>query len=714
MTAQPLPPISAAPAAGDVDQLTINTIRTLAIDAVEKAASGHAGAPMAMAPIGYTLWSRFLKYDPAAPLWPNRDRFVLSAGHGSMLLYALLHLAGVQRFDRAGKPLNAPAISLEDIENFRELDAVCAGHPEYGLATGVETTTGPLGQGAANSVGMAMAERWLAARYNTPDAKLFDYNVYALCSDGDLMEGVASEAASLAGHLRLSNLCWIWDDNTVTIEGHTELAFTEDVAERFRGYGWATRVVDDANDCEAFARAVESFLATDDRPTLIVVKSVIGFGSPHKQGTSKAHSDPLGKDEVKLTKAAYGWPEDAQFLVPDGVREHLSGSMAERGRKARLAWDELVKTHPKSAELATLFAGAPPAGWDAELPTFPADAKGLATREASGKVLNAIAPRYPWLVGGAADLAPSTKTLLEFEGAGSFQPSSYGGRNLHFGVREHAMGSIANGLSVSHLRPYTATFFTFSDYMKPPIRLAALMETPTVFVFTHDSIGVGQDGPTHQPIEQLAGLRAIPGMLAVRLAEANETAQAWRAILAQTHKPACLVLSRQAAPTLDRTKYASAEGVARGAYVVAGGTGETPEVILMGSGVELDLCIQAHERLVADGVRSRVVSMPCWEWYEEQDRTYRDSVLPPAVTARVAVEMASPLGWDRYVGHDGEIIAMRSFGSSAPLGPLLEKFGFTVDHVVEAAKRQLAGGGGNSPSNVNDSSSSSTQGGAHQ
>ena len=719
MTAEQTFDTPAAAASGDIDQLTINTIRTLAIDAVEKAASGHAGAPMAMAPIGYTLWNRFLKYDPAAPLWPNRDRFVLSAGHGSMLLYALLHLAGVRRFDREGKPLNSAAISLDDIENFRELDAVCAGHPEYGLATGVETTTGPLGQGAANSVGMAMAERWLAARYNTADHKLIDYNIYALCSDGDLMEGVASEAASVAGHLRLSNLCWIWDDNTVTIEGHTELAFTEDVAERFRGYGWATRVVDDANDCESFARAIESFQATDDRPTLIVVKSVIGYGSPHKQGTSKAHSDPLGGDEVKLTKAAYGWPVDVQFLVPDGVKEHLSASMADRGGKARAVWDELVKAHAeadpaKSAELSAIWSGALPAGWEAGVPTFPADAKGLATREASGKVINGVGKTYPWLVGGAADLAPSTKTLMEFDGAGSFQPGSYGGRNLHFGVREHAMGAIANGMSVSHLRPYTATFFTFSDYMKPPIRLAALMETPSIFVFTHDSIGVGQDGPTHQPIEQLAGLRAIPGMLVVRPAEANETAEAWRAILAQTHKPACLVLSRQAAPTLDRTKYGSAEGVAMGGYVVAGATGEAPEVILMGSGVELDLCIQAHERLVSEGVKSRVVSMPCFEWYEEQDKAYRDSVLPPAVTARVVVEMASPFGWDRYAGAEGEIIAMRTFGASAPLGPLMKKFGFTVDHVVEAAKRQLSGGGAGAPSDVNGASSSSTQGGAHQ
>ncbi len=713
MTAEVItsPSVAAAGAtSAERDKRAIDTIRTLSIDAVEKAASGHAGAPMAMAPIGFTLWNRFLKYDPTDPLWPNRDRFVLSAGHGSMLLYSLLHLASVQRVDKAGRPTNTPAVSLEDIENFRELDSVCAGHPEHGLTTGVETTTGPLGQGVANSVGMAIAERWLAARYNTADAKLFDYNVYAICSDGDLMEGVASEAASVAGHLRLSNLCWIWDDNTVTIEGHTQIAFTEDVAERFRGYGWATRVVDDANDCEAFARAVESFQATDDCPTLIVVKSVIGYGSPHKQGTSKAHSDPLGAEEVKLTKDAYGWPRDAQFLVPGGVKEALTQSLASRGGKARAEWDATLASYTqrapeKGAELEALFAGALPGGWDATMPSFPADAKGMATREASGKVLNAVAQSFPWLLGGSADLAPSTKTKLEFEGAGSFDALTYGGRNFHFGVREHAMGAIANGLAVSKLRPYTGTFLIFSDYMKPSIRLAALMEQPVVFVFSHDSIGVGQDGPTHQPIEQLAGLRAIPGMLVVRPADANETAEAWRAILAQSHKPACLVLSRQAAPTLDRSTHGSAAGLARGAYVVAGSDSQTPDVILMGSGVELDLCIKAHEQLTAEGVKSRVVSMPCWEWFEEQDKAYRDAVLPPAVTARVALECASPFGWDRYAGASGEIIAMRSFGASAPIGDVMKRFGFTVEHVVDVARNQIAGAG---------KSSAATTGGAHQ
>jgi transketolase len=708
-----------APGAPDLDHLAINTIRTLAIDAVEKADSGHAGAPMAMAPIGYTLWKRFLRYDPADPAWPNRDRFVLSAGHGSMLLYALLHLAQVRRTDREGHVQNEPAVSLEDIENFRELDSVCPGHPEYGLTTGVETTTGPLGQGAGNSVGMAIAERWLAARYNRPGHTIIDYNVYALCSDGDLMEGVASEAASVAGHLKLSNLCWIYDDNTVTIEGHTQLAFDENVAERFRGYGWMTLVVDDANDCEAFARAIESFQSTNDRPTLIVVKSVIGYGSPHKQGTSKAHSDALGKDEVRLTKAAYGWPEDAQFLVPDGVSDHLAGAMRERGGKLRAAWTQALEDYgraePNAAEdLRAMWAGRLPQGWDADVPVFPADPKGIATREASGKALNAIASKYPWLLGGAADLAPSTKTRLEFEGAGDFESASYGGRNFHFGIREHAMGSIANGMAVSKLRPYTATFLVFSDYMKPPMRLAALMEAPVVFVFTHDSIGVGQDGPTHQPIEQLAGIRAIPGMRVFRPGDANETAEAWRVILGALDKPATLVLTRQALPTIDRSRYAPASGVARGAYVLAGDPKAQPQVILMATGSEVHLAMEAHERLVAVGVASRVVSMPSWELFEEQHKGYRDEVLPPHVTARVAVEAASPLGWDRYAGHAGEIIAMHSFGSSAPIGPLMKKFGFTADHVYEAARRQIDGGSGDGPSRVDDRPSSSTRGGAEQ
>jgi transketolase len=718
MTIQLSPENSVALENGDLDQLSIDTIRTLAIDAVEKAASGHAGAPMALAPVAYTLWNRFLRYDPDAPHWPNRDRFVLSNGHASMLLYSLIYLAGIKAFDRHGKPLNRPAVSLEDIKNFRELGGVCAGHPEYGLVTGVETTTGPLGQGVSNSVGMALAGRWLAARYNTAEAKLFDYDVYAVCSDGDLMEGVASEAASVAGHLRLSNLCWIWDDNEVTIEGHTEIAFTEDVAERFRSYGWATRVVDDANDCESFARAIESFKTTDDRPTLIVVKSVIGYGSPHKQGTSKAHSDPLGAEEVKLTKAAYGWPVDAQFLVPDGVEKRLADSMRERGGKSRLAWDETFARFgegqpDKAKELRAIFEGKAPEGWQAAIPVFPPDAKGVATRESSGKVLNAIAQAWPWLIGGSADLGSSNKTLLEFEGAGSFEPGTYRGRNLHFGVREHAMGSIANGMSVSGLRAYTGTFFTFSDYMKPPIRLAALMETPTVFVFSHDSIGIGQDGPTHQPIEQLVALRAVPGLIVVRPADANETAEAWRAVLSQNERPACLIFSRQATPTIDREKYASADGLRRGAYVVAGAEDARPQVILISTGAEVDYAIKAHERLTADGVAARVVSMPCWSWFEEQDKAYRDAVLPPDIAARVVIEAASPIGWDRYAGASGEIIAMRSFGSSAPAGDLFKHFGFTVDRVVEAAKAQIAGAGA-SPSTTNGSDDQSTQGGAHQ
>ncbi len=532
------------------------------------------------------------------------------------------------------------------------------------------------------------------------------------------MEGVASEAASVAGHLRLSNLCWIYDDNNVTIEGHTEIAFTEDVAERFRGYGWATRYVDDANDCEAFAREIENFQVTDDRPTLIVVRSVIGYGSPHKAGTPKAHSDPLGPDEVKLTKEAYGWPADAQFLVPDGVKDRLSGAMRERGGKARAAWDQLFQSYSsaeadKAGELKAIFTSAPAANWEAEIPSFPADPKGMATREASGKVLNAVAKVWPWLIGGSADLGSSNKTLLEFEGAGSFQPGTWGGRNLHFGVREHAMGSIANGLSVSGLRAYTGTFFTFSDYMKPPIRLAALMETPVVFVFSHDSIGIGQDGPTHQPIEQLVSLRAVPGLMVVRPHDANETAQAWKAILSQNERPACLITSRQATPTIDRSRYASAENVTRGAYVVAGEGEAEPDVILMGTGAELDLAIKAHERLAEEGIKARVVSMPCWSWFEEQDKAYRDSVLPPAITARVAIEAASPLGWDRYAGASGEIIAMRSFGSSAPASDLFKHFGFTVDHVCEAARAQIAGAKA-SPSATNGSDDQSTRGGAHQ
>ncbi len=680
--------------AAEVDQLAINTIRTLAIDAVQKAQSGHAGTPLGMAPVAYTLWSRVLSYDPAVPAWPNRDRFVLSSGHASMLLYALLHLAGVQAVDGEGRPLGRPAVRIEDIQQFRQLDSLCPGHPEYRVTTGVETTTGPLGQGAANSVGMAMAGLWLGQRFNTPGRTLFDYRVWALCSDGDMMEGVSGEAASLAGHLKLGNLCWIYDDNAVTIEGHADLAFSEDVVRRFQAYGWATLNVEDANDCEAVAGALETARATGDRPTLIRVRSVIGFGSPHLQGTAKIHSDPLGEEEVRLTKRAYGWPENAQFLVPEDVPARLQATLGERGRRLSAAWDkqliQLEREDPALAqELEQMRAGSLSAGWDADIPDFPPDAKGIATREASGKVLNAVAPRLPWLLGGSADLSPSTKTRLEFDGAGDFQAGDRSGRNLHFGVREHAMGAIANGMALCGLRPYTGTFLIFSDYMRPPTRLAALMELPVVFVFSHDSIGLGQDGPTHQPVEQLAALRAIPGLITLRPADANETAEAWRTILRQTDKPACLVLSRQPLPTLDRSTYAAAAGVAKGAYVLADAGGGPPELILMASGSEVTLCVGAYEALAAEGVRIRLVSMPSWELFEAQDERYRRSVLPPETTARVAVEAAAALGWDRYVGPAGEVIAMHSFGASAPIKALQGKFGFTPEKVLEAARRQL-------------------------
>ena len=684
--------VSSQARGADIDRVAIDTIRTLAIDAVQKAQSGHAGAPMGMAPVAYTLWTRFLRYDPKDPTWPGRDRFVLSAGHASMLLYSLIHLAGVEAVDSQGAPQGRPAVSLDDIKAFRQLGSLTPGHPEYRHTTGVETTTGPLGQGCANSVGMAMGERWLAARFNQPDLTLFDYDVYVICSDGDLMEGVSAEAASLAGHLKLSNLCWIYDDNTVTIEGHTDLAFSEDVAARFSAYGWATQDVADANDVEAVARAIEAFRATADRPTLIRVKSVIGYGSPHKQGTSKIHSDPLGEEEVRLTKRAYGWPEHAQFLVPDGVRARFDETLGARGHELHGRWEaergRFAAAHADLAqELELMRRGEMPEGWDRDIPSFPADPKGIASREASGKVLNAIAARVPWVIGGSADLAPSNKTKLEFDGAGSFQAGDYGGRNLHFGVREHAMGAVANGLALSNLRPYTGTFLIFSDYMRPPTRLASLMELPVTFIFTHDSIGVGEDGPTHQPIEQLTALRAIPGLITLRPCDANETAEAWRVILGQSGAPACLVLSRQALPTLDRSIYASAGGLRRGAYVLAGGDGR-PEVILMAAGSEVSLCVEVFERLKAEGVAARVVSMPSWDLFEKQDQAYRDQVLPPEVRGRVAIEQGAALGWDRYVGIGGAILAMHTFGASAPIAALREKFGFTADHLYETAMQQ--------------------------
>jgi transketolase len=671
---------------GSLSRLTIDTIRTLSMDAVQKANSGHPGTPMSMAPVGYTLWSQFLRYDPATPDWANRDRFVLSVGHASMLLYSLLHLAKVEEIDAEGKKSGHEAVSLEDIENFRQIGSKTPGHPEYRHTTGVETTTGPLGQGCGNSVGMAIAERWLAARYNKPDHTLFDYDVYSLAGDGDIMEGVSQEAASLAGHLRLSNLCWIYDSNHITIEGKTSLTFDEDVGKRFEGYGWNVIHVDDANDCAALTDAFAAFRATDDKPTLIIVHSVIGYGSPIA-GTSKAHSDAMGEDVIRETKRAYGWPEDKSFYVPEGVIEHFNGAIADRGRPAREAWDKARDSYrtvyPDLAkELDAMLSDSLPDGWDADIPVFEPDAKGIASRDASGKVLNAIVPKVPWLLGGSADLAPSTKT--DIKGAPSFEPGNYGGANFHFGVREHGMGAVVNGMTLSHLRGYGSTFFVFLDYMRPPVRLSALMEIGAVWVFTHDSIGVGEDGPTHQPIEQLVMLRATPGMDTIRPGDANETAAAWKAIVKDASHPTALVLSRQALPTIDRTKYASADGLEKGAYVLA--DSENPEVILIATGSEVSLAIGAYEQLKSEGIAARVVSMPSWFRYELQSDDYKESVLPKAIKARVSIEMGSEIGWDRYIGFEGKAISMATFGASAPIAKLQDKFGFTLAKVVDAAK----------------------------
>jgi transketolase len=678
----------------DLDLLSINTIRTLAIDAVQQANSGHPGAPMGLAPVIYSLWQRFLRYDPANPLWPNRDRFVLSNGHASMLLYATLHLAGVRAVKERDEVLKDLAVSMEEIKRFRQLDSKTPGHPESHITTGVETTTGPLGQGAGNSVGMAIAGKWLAATYNRPGLEIFDFNVYAMCGDGDIMEGVCCEAASLAGHLRLPNLCWIYDHNGVTLDGPASASFSEDVMTRFLGYGWNVTRVADANDLEMIGRAYQTFLKTTDRPTLIVVDSHIGYGSPHKQDSSDAHGEPLGEAEVKLVKKFYGWLEDAKFLVPDGVYDQFRNGVGKRGAEAHAAWtakfEEYKKQFPDLAgQLSKIQKYELPDGWDKDLPTFPPDAKGIATRDSSGKTLNALAKNIPWLIGGSADLAHSNKTNLTFDGAGDFYAGEYNGRNLHFGVREHAMGAIVNGMSVSRLRAYSATFFNFSDYMRPAIRLAALMETPSIFIFTHDSIGLGEDGPTHQPIEQLAALRAMPNMLVLRPADANEVVEAYKVIMHLRHQPVSLVLTRQALPTFDRSKFAPASGVAKGAYVLADGAGGKPDVILMGSGSEVQLCVQAYEKLQSEGIKARVVSMPSWELFERQDASYKESVLPANVTARVSVEMAATLGWERYVGPHGKSIGMHTFGASAPLKAVLKKFGFDADNVVAAAKQVL-------------------------
>jgi len=674
--------------------LSINTIRTLSIDAVQKANSGHPGAPMAFAPVAYCLWQQFLRYDPRNPVWPNRDRFVLSNGHASMLLYSMLYLCGVKAVDHEYRVLDQPAISLDDIKNFRQLNSKTPGHPEYRHTSGVETTTGPLGQGVGNSVGMAIAGKWLEAHYNRPGFEIFNYNVWAFCSDGDMMEGVGSEAASLAGHLKLPNLCWIYDSNQITLDGPADWSFSEDVAMRFRGYGWNVTHVGDANDLTALAGAFQEFLANRNSPTLVIVNSHIGYGAPHKQDTNAAHGEPLGVDEVRLAKKFYGWPEDAQFLVPDGVREDFQEGIGKRGHELSSQWNDLFgkfsKQFPDLADqIERIERRELPDGWDKNLPSFPPDPKGVASRESSGKVLNAVAQNVPWLIGGAADLATSNKTTLKFEGAGDFKAGNYGGRNFHFGVREHAMGAALNGMAISKVRPFGGTFFNFTDYMRPSMRLAAIMEIPTIYVLTHDSIGLGEDGPTHQPIEQLASLRAMPNMIVMRPGDANEVLEAWKTIMPMKHNPVALVLSRQALPTIDRTKYRPSSGVAKGGYILGDAPGGKPELILIGTGSELSLCVAAYEKLTAEGVRARVVSMPSTTIFDRQEESYKKSVLPPEVKARVSVEAGSVFGWERYVGTEGAIIGMTSFGASAPAKDLFQKFGFTVEHVIQAAQEVL-------------------------
>jgi transketolase len=678
----------------DLDQLCINTIRTLSIDAVQQAKSGHPGTPMALAPLVYTLWNEVMNFDPKDPIWPNRDRFILSNGHASMLLWSVLHLTKVQGINADYEELGEPSVTLDDIRHFRQLDSKAAGHPEYHWVSGVETTTGPLGQGIATSVGMAIAQKWLAAHYNRPRYDVFHYNIYAVCGDGCLMEGIGSEAASLAGHLKLDNLCWIYDNNHITIEGNTQIAFTEDVAARFSAYGWNVLRVGDANDTTRIHQAIEAFKTTKDRPTLIILDSHIGYGSPHKQDTPEAHGEPLGEDEIKLVKRAYGWPEEAKFLVPDGVYEHFAAGIGARGASVHQEWNRTFlgykEQYPELAlQIEQMQRRELPKGWDKDLPVFPADAKGVAGRDASGKTLNVLARSVPWFVGGAADLGPSNKTLFTYPGAKSFQAETPDGKMMHYGIREHGMAAVVNGMSLSKLRPFGASFFIFSDYARPAIRLSAIMELPTIFIFTHDAMGDGEDGPTHQPVEHLASWRAVPGLVMLRPGDANEVVEAYRYVMKLRHKPAVLALSRQPLPTLDRTKYASAAGVARGAYVLADTPTKDPEVILIATGSELSLAVNAHETLLAQGIRSRVVSMPSWDIFEDQSAEYRDSVLPPQVKARVAIEQASAFGWERYVGTSDAVIGMKTFGASAPLKELQVKFGFEPAKIVEAAKRQL-------------------------
>jgi transketolase len=677
----------AQPTATDIDALCINTIRTLSIDAIQKANSGHPGTPMAMAPVAYTLWQRFLRFDPAHPIWPNRDRFVLSAGHASMLLYSLLHLTRVQAVDPDYETLGKPSVSLDDIESFRQLDSHAAGHPEYHLTSGVEATTGPLGQGVATSVGIAVAGKWLRAHFGP---ELFDFDVYVICGDGDFEEGVSSEGGSLAGHQKLDNLCWIYDNNHISIDGPTRLAYSDDVAARFIGYGWNVTRVGDANDLELLTEAFEIFKREEARPTLIIVDSHIGYGSPHKQDTAEAHGEPLGAEEVRETKRTYGWPEDSQFLVPDGVYEHFAAGLGARGAELRRAWEQRVSDAggDTAREIDQMQRRELPQGWDAEIPSFEADPDGIATRKASNKVLNAIAPRVPWLLSGSADLTGSASSGLDFAEAGTFSPEDRSGRLLHYGIREHEAAALSNGMALTKLRPVWSTYLTFSDYARPAIRLSALMELPVIHWFSHDSIGLGEDGPTHQPVEQLASLRAVPGLNVIRPCDANEVAEAWRVMMVQSHQPTALILTRQNVPVLDRSRYASAEGLRRGGYVLADADGE-PEVILIATGSEVSLAVDAYEELRADGVHARVVSLPSWYLFDLQPADYRESVLPRAVQSRVAIEQGSTLGWDRYVGPEGRIVGMHTFGTSAPLKEVQHKFGFTPDRVVEAARELL-------------------------
>lgn len=679
----------------NMTQQAINTIRTLSMDAVQAAKSGHPGTPMALAPLVYTIWNRVMRFDPQDPIWPDRDRFVLSNGHASMLVWSILHLTGVQAVNADYEMVGQPSVTLDDIRRFRQLDSKAPGHPEYHWVSGVETTTGPLGQGVATSVGMAIAQKWLAGRYNKPNFEIFNYNIYAVCGDGCMMEGVASEAASLAGHLCLDNLCWIYDNNHITIEGNTNITFTEDIAARFLAYGWNVLRVGDANDIGRIENALNIFQKTKGRPTFIILDTHIGYGSPHRQDTAEAHGEPLGEEEIRLTKKSYGWPEDSKFLVPDGVYDHFKAGIGKRGSEARKKWTDLFGAYQSqypalATEIGQMQKRELPQGWDRNLPVFPADAKGLAGREASGKVLNVLAQNIPWFLGGSADLGPSNKTLLTYPGAGDFQPGTPSGKNLHYGIREHAMAAIVNGMSLSKLRPYGATFFIFCDYARPAIRLSALMELPTLLVFSHDAMGDGEDGPTHQPVEQLASLRAIPGLVTLRPGDANEVVEAYRYVLQLRHQPAIIVVSRQPLGTLDRSKYASATGVARGAYILADAPGANPEIILIATGTEVCLAVEAHEQLMSQGIRSRVVSMPSWDIFEHQPREYRETVLPAKVTARVAVEQASTFGWERYVGDAGRVIGMGTFGASAPLKELQRKFGFDPNHVTEVCKSLLS------------------------